>query len=67
MTKGTSVASLGIGIGGYGGTYVANSTPTIMAKYEKGILNDWGPGNLSVGGVIAIQLVSFFISPAKAF
>lgn len=68
MTKNKSVASVGIGFGGYGNSYTTGATPTIIAKYEKGILNNWGPGNLSVGGVMGIQRGDFdFVSSRTGY
>ena len=53
MTKGTNVAMIGVGAGGYGHTYYSTVSPTIVATFQRGIVDDLGPGNLSVGGTLA--------------
>ena len=68
MVEDKSVVSLGIGFGGYGNAYTTGATPTIMGKFEKGIIDDLGPGNLSVGGVIGIQKGDFdFVSSRTGY
>ena len=65
MVEGKSVVSLGVGFGGYGNTYTTGNTPTIVAKFEKGIIQDAGPGNISVGGVLAVQKGDFDFITSK--
>ena len=55
MVKGTNIAMAGIGIGGYGGGYSSSASPTFSATYQRGLLENLGPGNLSVGGTVAFK------------
>lgn len=55
MTKGVNVAQVGIGLGGWTTGYTTSETPVIILTYEKGIKDNFGPGNLSVGGSIAYK------------
>lgn len=55
MVKGTNIAMIGAGIGGYGSSYYSTVSPTIAASYVRGIVDDLGPGNLSVGGTVAFK------------
>ena len=68
MVKEKSVVSLGVGFGGYGNSYTTGNTPAVIAKYEQGIINDLGPGNLSVGGILAFQKGDFdFVSSRTGY
>lgn len=51
MTKGKKIGMVGIGFGGYD----SGTTPTFMMTYQQGIIDNWGAGNLSVGGTIAFK------------
>ncbi len=55
MVKGESVATLGIGLGAWTTAFTTSETPLIIAGYETGIKDNFGPGNLSVGGNIAYK------------
>ncbi|MCG8327158.1 MAG: porin family protein [Chitinophagales bacterium] len=55
MEQGQSIAQIGIGIGGWTTTYTSSQTPLFIATYETGIVNDLGPGNLSIGGTVAFK------------
>ena len=59
MVKGTNVAMAGLGIGGYGATGSSSVSPTFMATYQRGIVENLGPGNLSVGGTLAYKTGSY--------
>ena len=52
MVKGTNVAQVGVGLGGWTTGYTTSETPVIVLTYEKGIKDNFGPGNLSIGGSI---------------
>lgn len=51
MNKGTQHIMAGIGMGGYDG----GTSPTFMVTYQRGVKDNWGKGNLSVGGTIAFK------------
>lgn len=59
--KGTKSFSLGIGVGReydyYGSYYYSNyiPTPTVYLIYDQGIIEDVGPGNIGIGGVLAFK------------
>ena len=55
MVKGNNLVMAGLGIGGYGRSVSSTVSPTFMATFQRGIVNDLGPGNLSVGGTIAVK------------
>ena len=59
MTKGKTLVMAGLGIGGYGGDISGSSSPAILASFMKGIKNDLGPGNLSIGGTMAVKSGSY--------
>ena len=64
MVEGTNNIMVGIGIGGYGGSVSSSVSPTISATFQRGIKDDVGPGNISVGGTVAFKSGKFdgFIS-----
>ena len=55
MVKGTTIVQAGIGLGGWTTAYTTSETPLLSATFEKGIKDDFGPGNLSIGGTIAYK------------
>ena len=55
MVKGQNIAMIGIGLGGYGGAYESSASPTFTATFQKGLIENLGPGNLSIGGTLAFK------------
>ena len=55
MTKGLNVAQIGVGLGGWTTGYTTSETPVIVLTYEKGIKDNFGAGNLSIGGSIGYK------------
>ena len=55
MTKGVNIAQAGIGLGGWTTSYTTSETPLMIATYERGIVDDLGAGNLSVGGTLIVK------------
>lgn len=51
MIKGSKIAMAGVGFGGYD----SGTTPTFILTYQQGVKDNWGAGNLSVGGTIAVK------------
>ena len=55
MTKGVNVAQAGVGLGGWTTSYTTSETPLMIATFERGIMDDLGKGNLSVGGSLIVK------------
>lgn len=55
MTEGTAVVTAGVGLGAWTTAYTSSETPLIVLGYERGIKDNFGAGNLSVGGNIAYK------------
>lgn len=53
--KGSSTLAIGLGFGhGYGNYYGSvTRTPAFLAYFDHGIVDNLGPGNLGIGGIIA--------------
>ncbi|MEO1258464.1 MAG: outer membrane beta-barrel protein [Bacteroidota bacterium] len=55
MTKGVNVIQAGVGLGGWTTSYTTSETPLIIATFERGVMDDLGKGNLSVGGTVLVK------------
>lgn len=55
--KNLQVVNMGLGIGGHYTYYssFSSSSPAIGVSYEKGIINDWGPGTVGIGAYIGTK------------
>ncbi len=58
--EGVSHLNVGIGLGGYYSySYLSGSdysrTPTIFLSYDKGIMDEVGPGNIGIGGFLGFS------------
>jgi len=59
--KGSNTIALGLGFGsGYGDYYGSvNRSPAILAYYDHGIVDNLGPGNLGIGGILAYGVTRY--------
>ena len=58
--KGSNTVGLGLGLGiDYDYYGDITSPPAFFASYDHGIINNLGPGNLGVGGIIALKAASY--------
>lgn len=55
MTKGTNIIQAGVGLGGWTTSYTTSETPLMIATFERGVKDNLGKGNLSVGGTIILK------------
>ena len=55
LAKGDAVIQGGIGLGNATTAYTTSETPYLMVSYEQGIKDNFGKGNLSVGGTIGYK------------
>lgn len=57
--KGSNTLGLGLG-GGVSYDYFGNitSSPTLLVTFDHGVLDDLGPGNLGIGGIVAFKTAS---------
>lgn len=56
--KGDNAINFGLGVGGYYvGSYTSGyvALPAFSLSYERGIVDDLGPGNLAIGGYLGFQ------------
>jgi len=57
--NGPAYVQVGIGLGGYSSASASSQTPYIMATFQKTILENLGPGNVSVGGAFNYKTLSY--------
>lgn len=63
--NGPAYVQVGMGLGGYSSATASSQTPYIMGTFQKTILENLGPGNVSVGGTLNYKTLSYNTLGAK--
>lgn len=57
--NGPAVVQVGVGFGGYNAETATSQTPYLIGTFQKTIIQNLGPGDLSVGGTINFKSLSY--------
>lgn len=57
--NGPAFVQVGIGLGGYNSASATSQTPYLIGTFQKTIIENLGPGNLSIGGTLTYKSVSY--------